>query len=65
MDEDTFSTGSSLLDNFSPRASLSYAISEDRKWRWNMSIGKYYKIPTYTMLGYQNNDGEYLNRNNK
>lgn len=65
MDEDTFSTGSSLLDNFSPRASLSYAISEDRKWRWNMSIGRYYKIPTYTMLGYQNNDGEYLNKNNK
>ena len=65
VDEDTFSTGSSLLDNFSPRASLSYAISDDRKWRWNTSIGKYYKMPTYTMLGYQNNNGEYLNKNNK
>ena len=33
-----------FLDNFSPRTSLSYAISEDRKWKWNTSIGKYYKI---------------------
>ena len=52
-DEDSFSLGSNLIDNISPRFSLSYAISEDQKWKFNSSLGRYFKIPTYTMLGFQ------------
>jgi hypothetical protein len=52
-DEDTFSEGSNLTDNISPRLSLSYALSKDQKWKFNASLGRYFKIPTYTMLGFQ------------
>ena len=52
-DEDTFSEGSNLADNISPRLSLSYALSKDQQWKFNASLGRYFKIPTYTMLGFQ------------
>jgi hypothetical protein len=52
-DADSFSEGSNLIDNFSPRLSLSYALTEDQKWKVNASLGRYFKIPTYTMLGFQ------------
>tara|TARA_B100000900_G_C20589726_1_gene721122 strand:+ start:520 stop:2862 length:2343 start_codon:yes stop_codon:yes gene_type:complete len=64
-DEDNFSTGSRLNDNLSPRISTSYAISKDRRLKWNTSIGKYYKIPTYTVLGFKNLTGEFTNMNAK
>jgi len=51
---------------FSPRFSLSYAASE--KINLNASIGRYYKLPSYTQLGFGNiysssiirNPGEYI-----
>ncbi len=52
-DADSFSEGSNLVDNISPRLSLSYALTEDQKWKVNASLGRYFKIPTYTMLGFQ------------
>lgn len=63
MDADSFSTGSTLMDTFSPRASLSYALTADQQWRLNASVGRYFKIPTYTMLGFQNNGSEFINQN--
>ena len=57
FDADTFSKGSSLIENFSPRLATSYNISQDGKWKLNSSIGRYYKIPTYTMLGFRDNKG--------
>ena len=62
-DGDTFTTGSSPLDNLSPRIAGSYNITEDQQWKLNASVGRYYKIPTYTMLGFQNLNGQFINQN--
>ena len=64
-DEDSFSTRSKLIDNLSPRISTSYSISKDRRLKWNSSIGTYFKIPTYTVLGFKNLSGEFMNRSAK
>lgn len=60
LDDDTFTEESSLLSTFSPRLSLSYEFSEN--WRINGSIGRYYKIPPYTILGFRDNDGNLINQ---
>jgi outer membrane receptor for ferrienterochelin and colicin len=65
FDADTFSEGSSLTDNFSPRLSLTYNLTEDQTWKMNASVGRYYKIPTYTMLGYQDNLRTFINQKAK
>ena len=64
-DEDNFSTGSKLIDNLSPRVSTSYALTNDRRLKWNTSIGTYFKIPTYTVLGFRNLTGNFTNQNAK
>ncbi|TNE74255.1 TonB-dependent receptor [bacterium] len=53
--------GNNLIETLSPRLSISYILAE--KWNLNASVGRYYKIPIYTTLGYQEN-GEYVNRSN-
>lgn len=65
VDDDTFSTGSDIFSNISPRVSSSFSLTDDRKLKWNSSIGAYYKIPTYTILGFKNGLGNYGNRNTK
>jgi len=65
VDDDTFSTGSDIFSNISPRVSSSFSLTDDRKLKWNSSIGTYYKIPTYTILGFKNGLGNYGNRNTK
>ena len=64
-DEDNFSTGSKLFNNLSPRISTSYALSKDRRLKWNTSIGTYFKIPTYTVLGFKNFTGDFTNQSAK
>ena len=64
-DEDNFSTGSKLFDNLSPRISTSYALSKDRRLKWNTSVGTYFKIPTYTVLGFKNFTGDFTNQSAK
>ena len=61
-DEDNFSEGSKILDNISPRMSTSYALTEDRRLKWNSSVGIYFKIPTYTVLGFKDFLGDLTNR---
>jgi len=61
MDDDTFTQGDNLLRTFSPRLSASYEFAEN--WRLNGSLGRYYKIPPYTILGYRNNQNELINQN--
>jgi len=61
-DGDSFTTGSTLLDNLSPRVAFSYALTEDQQWKFNASLGRYFKIPTYTMLGFQNQSGRFVNQ---
>ena len=61
-DVDSFSTTSNLLNNISPRAAISYDLTKSQKWKFNASIGRYFKIPTYTMLGFQNQTGAFVNQ---
>ena len=65
FDADTFSQGSRLIDNFSPRLSLTYNLTEDQSWKINASVGRYFKMPTYTMLGFQNLNGNFVNKSAK
>lgn len=55
--------GNDLLRTLSPRAALSYKLVPDGRWTANFSVGRYYKIPTYTMLGFQDNAGQFINQN--
>lgn len=50
------------LDQFSPRASASYQISE--KVSFNFNVGRYYQLPPFTALGYVEN-GLLINKVNK
>ena len=40
-------------------------LNESSSWKLNASVGRYFKIPTYTMLGFQNNSGEFINKSNR
>ncbi|WNB17470.1 TonB-dependent receptor [Marivirga arenosa] len=63
FDGNTFTeSGNEIYKTFSPRASISYTLDEKRKWTINASAGRYYKIPPYTILGFANENGEFLNR---
>ena len=50
------------LQQLSPRMALAYKLSDKSKIL--LSAGKYYQLPAYTILGYRNNDGELINRQN-
>ncbi|WPP51557.1 TonB-dependent receptor [Catalinimonas niigatensis] len=52
--------GMNVVNTLSPRLSLSYVVAP--RWTVNGSIGRYFKIPPYTVLGYKNNQGEYTNK---
>jgi hypothetical protein len=51
--------GNNPLKTLSPRLAISYLLND--KWTINGSSGLYYKLPAYTVLGYQEN-GIYLNK---
>jgi outer membrane receptor for ferrienterochelin and colicin len=53
---------SNPFDQLSPRFSASYLLTE--KVTLNYNMGRYYQLPPYTSLGYQNTAGEFVNRNN-
>ena len=65
MDQDTFTKESSLLENTSPRLALSYILSKDNRWKLNFTVGRYFKIPTYTSLGFKNFYNQYVNKSSK
>lgn len=61
-DGDTFTeSGHQLYRTLSPRASISYKLTENEKWTLNASLGRYYKILPYTTLGYQDNNDNFPN----
>jgi hypothetical protein len=63
-DMNSFTTdGNNPLATLSPRLSISYALTE--KWNLNASVGTYYKIPPYTVLGFQDSTATFLNRDAK
>ncbi len=49
------------LEQFSPRASLSYKISD--RLSYNFNAGRYFQLPPYTVLGYRENE-TLVNKNN-
>ncbi len=51
------------LDQLSPRVSASYVLAE--KWALTGSIGRYYQLPAYTTLGFRNNAGDLVNKENE
>ena len=63
-DGNTFTDqGTNLLNTLSPRLSLSYAFTP--RWTLNTAIGRYYKIPPYTILGFKDEQGNYANKDSK
>lgn len=51
------------FSQFSPRFSVSYAFSP--KWILVANTGRYYQLPPYTLLGFENSDGVLINKQNK
>ncbi|MDA9774401.1 TonB-dependent receptor [Saprospiraceae bacterium] len=54
-----------LLSTLSPRAGISVRLDAADKWRWNATVGSYYKIAPYTVLGFEDNEGNLLNKDVK
>jgi hypothetical protein len=52
--------GNNPLKTLSPRFSVAYHVN--RKFDLTGSVGSYYKIPSYTNLGYRNSTGELVNK---
>jgi hypothetical protein len=53
---------SNLLNQFSPRFSLSYTFAPG--WSFNANTGRYFQLPAYTILGYRDEDGSLVNKEN-
>jgi len=51
-----------LWKQFSPRLSASWLLIDD--FYINMNMGRYYQSPAYTTMGYRNNEGELVNKQN-
>ncbi|GAB2466285.1 collagen-binding protein [Hymenobacter qilianensis] len=61
-DGNSFTTGgANLLRTLSPRVSASYALAQ--RWNLNASVGRYYKIPPSTILGFRDEAGTLVNQN--
>lgn len=50
------------LDQLSPRLSGSYLFAP--KWSVNASVGRFYQLPPYTIMGYRDNAGNLVNKQN-
>ncbi len=49
-------------NQLSPRFSASYALAP--KWNISFNTGRYYQLPAYTTLGFRNNEGALVNKEN-
>ena len=66
FDGNTFTeNGNDIFRTFSPRISGAYTFDAARKWSVNASLGIYYKIPPYTILGFADNSGNLVNQNTR
>jgi outer membrane receptor for ferrienterochelin and colicin len=50
------------LTQFSPRLSLSYSLT--KKLNLNFNTGRFYQLPPYTSMGYMDNNGNLVNKDN-
>jgi hypothetical protein len=63
-DVNTFTTtGNNPFKTLSPRVAFSYVLAE--RWTANASVGRYFKVPPYTVLGFANNDGVLVNKDSR
>jgi hypothetical protein len=63
MDANNYSAEmNNMFRQFSPRFSASYLLSQ--KWSLNFNTGRYYQLPPYTTLGFQDNEGNLVNKDN-
>jgi CarboxypepD_reg-like domain/TonB-dependent Receptor Plug Domain len=63
-DMNSFTTqGNNPLQTLSPRISFSYVLAD--KWTANASIGRYYKLAPYTILGFASNNNILVNKSSK
>lgn len=62
-DINTFSNdGTNPVNALSPRVALSYRLAE--RWTLNATVGRYARIAPYTVLGFRDNEGTLVNKNN-
>ncbi|MEO1052512.1 MAG: TonB-dependent receptor [Bacteroidota bacterium] len=54
--------GNNIFRTFSPRLALAYKLDESGRWTANASVGRYFKIPPNTILGFQDNNGNFPNQ---
>jgi CarboxypepD_reg-like domain/TonB-dependent Receptor Plug Domain len=52
--------GNNPVKTLSPRVALSFALSD--QFKINASAGSYYKLPSYTILGFRDADNKLVNR---
>ncbi len=64
-DQDNFTSVNKIFENISPRLALSLALSRNNKWNLNFTTGRYYKMPTYTSLGFRDLNNMLTNKNSK
>jgi hypothetical protein len=51
-----------ILETFSPRLALSYELTEEKDWKLSATMGRYFKIAPYTVLGFKDNNGNFVNQ---
>jgi len=51
------------IQQISPRLSASYSLTE--KWSVNFNMGRYFQLPTYTLMGYRDSTNTLINKTNK
>ncbi|MFC2107409.1 TonB-dependent receptor domain-containing protein [Bacteroidota bacterium] len=56
------STMSNPLKQISPRLSASYVLTD--LWYLNFNTGRYYQRPPYTVMGFRDNNGSLVNKDN-
>ncbi|MCF8332474.1 MAG: TonB-dependent receptor [Bacteroidales bacterium] len=63
MDATDYSSSmNNMFEQFSPRFSASYDLYPELSLNFN--TGRFYQLPAYTTLGYKNNEGELVNKQN-
>ncbi|MCW9705483.1 TonB-dependent receptor [Aliifodinibius sp. 1BSP15-2V2] len=66
VDGNTFMVGGKeFWKNFSPRLAISYNLDPAGRWSINSSVGRYFKIPPSTILGFKNSSGDFVNQHTK
>ncbi|CAM1374473.1 TonB-dependent receptor [Tenacibaculum xiamenense] len=49
-----------IFNQFSPRIATTYNFND--KWSWNSSVGIYKQLPSYTIMGFRDNNNELVNK---